>query len=77
MIIILSILLSHWISKSVLVQLKKIRVGSKKIREGELDKPINYFGNDEFGDVCRDFDEMRGYLRNSVDERLRYEKNRR
>ena len=72
MIIILNILLSHWISKSILVPLE-----SKKIREGELDKPINYFGNDEFGDVCRDFDEMRGYLRNSVDERLRYEKNRR
>ena len=70
MIIILNILLSHWISKSILVPLEKIR-------EGELDKPINYFGNDEFGDVCRDFDEMRGYLRNSVDERLRYEKNRR
>ena len=70
MIIILNILLSHWISKSILVPLEKIRVG-------ELDKPINYFGNDEFGDVCRDFDEMRGYLRNSVDERLRYEKNRR
>ena len=43
----------------------------------QLVKLINYFGNDEFGDVCRDFDEMRGYLRNSVDERLRYEKNRR
>ena len=76
MIIILNLFLSRWISKSVLIPLEKLSEGSKKIREGELDKPINYFKNDEFGEVCKDFDEMRGYLKNSVEERLRYEKNR-
>ncbi|MGM9531473.1 ATP-binding protein [Intestinibacter sp.] len=76
MIIVLNILLSHWISKSVLIPLEKLSEGSKKIKEGELDKPINYLKNDEFGQVCRDFDDMRGYLKDSVDERLRYENNR-
>lgn len=66
-------ILSYWISKSVLVPLKKLSLGTKGIREGNLDTGIEYTKPDEFGAVCRDFDEMRAYLKDSVEQRLKDE----
>ena len=38
---------------------------------------MQYEKKDEFGQVCRDFDEMRAYLQESVQQRLKDEKRRR
>lgn len=65
--------LSWWISKSVLVPLQKLSHGTKEIRDGNLDTDIAYTKPDEFGEVCRDFDEMRVYLKESVEQRLKDE----
>ena len=48
-----------------------------EIREGNLDTPMQYEKKDEFGQVCRDFDEIRIYLQESVQQRLKDEKRRR
>lgn len=66
--------LSCWISKSVLIPLKKLERGTKEIQEGNLDTEIDYGKQDEFGRVCRNFDEMRIHLKESVDQRLKDEK---
>lgn len=66
-------ILSCWISRSVLVPLQKLSHGTKEIINGNLDTEIEYTKKDEFGEVCRDFDEMRVYLRNSVEQRLKDE----
>lgn len=71
--VLVNVILSHWISKSVLVPLQKLRHGTKDIREGNLDTSIDYAKQDEFGEVCRDFDEMRVYLKDSVEQRLKDE----
>lgn len=68
---------SWWISKSILKPLRQLSLGTKKIREGNLDIPMDYQKKDEFGDVCRDFDDMRAYLKASVNQRLKDEKRRR
>jgi len=68
--------ISIWISKSILVPLNKISEGTRKIKNGELDFQIHYRNKDEFGEVCEDFDEMRMYLKKSVEERLKYEQYR-
>ena len=68
---------SWWISKSILKPLKRLSMGTKEIREGNLDTKMEYRKQDEFGEVCRDFDEMRAYLQESVEQRLRDEKRRR
>ena len=69
--------LSWWISGSILKPLGKLSLGTKEIREGNLDTPMQYEKKDEFGQVCRDFDEMRAYLQESVQQRLKDEKRRR
>lgn len=68
---------SWWISRSILKPLRQLSLGTKEIREGNLDTRMEYQKKDEFGEVCRDFDEMRAYLKESVDQRLRDEKRRR
>lgn len=68
---------SWWISRSILKPLRQLSMGTKEIREGNLDTRMEYQKKDEFGEVCRDFDEMRIYLKESVDQRLRDEKRRR
>jgi len=75
-IFVLNALLSWWLSKSILKPLKKISIGSRKIKDGDLDFKVDYNKTDEFGEVCKDFDEMRGHLKDSVEERLKYEKYR-
>lgn len=70
-------LLSWWISKSILKPLSQLSKGTKEIRDGNLDIEMEYKRKDEFGEVCRDFDEMRAYLKESVDQRLKDEKRRR
>lgn len=70
-------LLSYWISRSVLVPLKQLSDGTRKIREGNLDEGLQYQKNDEFGQVIRDFEDMRLYLKESVGQRLENEQRRR
>lgn len=68
--------MSWWISKSIFNPLQKLSMGTKEIREGNLEKTIDYTKMDEFGDVCLDFDEMRVYLKESVEQRLQDESRR-
>lgn len=68
---------SWWISRSILEPLQMLSKGTKEIREGNLDTRMEYQKKDEFGEVCRDFDEMRSFLKESVAQRLRDEKRRR
>lgn len=68
--------MSWWISKSILSPLHKLSSGTKKIREGNLDQTLEYKKSDEFGLVCRDFEDMRAYLQESVVQRLKDEQRR-
>jgi Signal transduction histidine kinase len=76
-ILLTNLILSWWITGSILHPLRKLSDGTRRIREGDLETRISYYKKDEFGTVCNDFDKMRGYLKESVEERIRYETSRR
>ncbi len=76
-ILVANVILSWWVSRSILKPLRQLSEGSDKIRRGELDFDMSYPKNDEFGMVINDFDEMRKHLKESVDARLKYERYRR
>lgn len=75
--VIVNGIMSWWISRSILSPLNALRKGTKEIREGNLDSTIHYSKKDEFGAVCGDFEDMRAYLKESVDQRLKDERLRR
>ncbi len=76
MVLFVNVVLSYWISASVLEPLEKLSAGAKEIRDGNLDVVIPYEKPDEFGRVCGDFNEMCQYLKQSVEQRLEYENRR-
>ena len=69
-------ILYYWISRSILRPLKLLSDGTREIRNGNLDVKMKYSQDGEFGDVCRDFEDMRKYLKDSVKQRLEDEKRR-
>ena len=74
--ILSNVILSWWVSRSVLKPLGSLGRGAKEIMEGNLDMDMDYHKNDEFGEVCRDFERMRNYLKQSVEQRLEDESRR-
>lgn len=75
--ILVNVLLSWWISRSVLVPLGILRKGIQEIRDGNLDTRLFYKKTDEFGEMCRDFEDMGSYLKESVNQRLEDENRKR
>ena len=74
--VITNAVLSYWLSWSVLKPLEKLSCGTKEIKEGNLDAVLDYDKQDEIGVLCQDFEEMRKYLKQSVEQRLEDEKRR-
>ena len=76
-VLLTNVVLTGWITRSILKPLGLLSRASKEIRDGNLDTPLVYAHADEFGQVCGDFDEMRLHLKKSVEDRLHYENSRR
>ncbi len=72
-IILATILLIAWIQRSIAKPLEALTVATKKIAAGNLDFRLERMTNDEFGDLCDDFEEMRIRLKESAEERIRYD----
>lgn len=69
-------ILSSKIYKKIVRPLELLSYGAEQIKNGNLDFQMNYDSDDEFKQVCDDFDEMRMRLKDSVDMQLKYEENR-
>ncbi|MCR5175621.1 MAG: HAMP domain-containing histidine kinase [Anaerovibrio sp.] len=75
-IIVLGLYISRLLSRQILEPLSALREASAEIRRGNLDKPISIEAQDEFGDACRDFEEMRIELKEARRQQEKYEQNR-
>ena len=69
--------LSQKMSKRILTPLELLSRSARQIRDGNLETQISYNSDDEFANVCADFDDMRKRLKKSVDEELASEEIRR
>ena len=69
-------ILSTNIYKKLITPLELLSYGAEQIKNGNLDFEMNYDSDDEFKQVCGDFDEMRLRLKDSVDSQLKYEEDR-
>lgn len=66
-------MLSAWIHTSLMKPIKKLQVAAQNIKEGNLDFTIEVEGDDEIGELCKDFEEMRQRLKESTEEKMRAE----
>ena len=75
-IVITGIWLSKKLSGSILIPLGRLSAATVQVRNGNLDSPVGYVSNDELGQVCEEFDEMRLRLRESMVMQRKYEQQR-
>lgn len=76
-VVFTNLCLSGWIAHMILKPLNMLKKGARQVAEGNLEIPLEYEKKDEFGEVCREFNEMRGRLKKSVELQIRYEQYRR
>ncbi len=64
-----SFILYFWLNRSVIKPIDRLRLGTQNIKDGNLDFEIKSVNDDEFGDLYKDFDEMRIRLNKSAIEK--------
>lgn len=69
-----AVMLSVWIHTSLMNPIKKLQVAAQNIKEGNLDFTIEAESDDEIGELCKSFEEMRQRLKESMEEKLHAEK---
>jgi signal transduction histidine kinase len=68
-----AMILMLWIYRSILSPLNALRIAMNQIKEGDLDYSVESDTDDEIGQLCEDFEEMRIRLKELIDSRLAYE----
>ena len=69
-LIITSLGLTLWIYSSIVKPLNKLKLATDNIKEGNMDFEMPKVSNNEIGDVCRDFEEMRVVLKQSAEDKI-------
>ena len=76
-LISVALVVGLWVYRSIAVQLVKLKKATQNIKEGNLDFVLDVEGNDEFSELCQDFEEMRRRLKESTEEKSLIEKENR
>lgn len=65
--------LTLWVYRSVLRPLSKLQEATRKIRDGNLDFTLEVEEDDEIGELCQDFEEMRIRLKENAEGKIQYD----
>ena len=63
-----------WIYRAVMQPLGRMQQAAQYIKEGNLDFEMKWETDDELGQLCRDFEEMRRRLKTNTEEKLAFDK---
>ena len=73
-LISVALVVGLWVYRSIAVPLVKLKKATQNIKEGNLDFVLEVDGDDEFSELCRDFEEMRKRLKESAEEKVLMDK---
>lgn len=59
-----------WIYRGIINPVKKLRIASEQIKQGNLEYALNPEGDDEMAELCKSFEEMRIRLKESTDQKI-------
>ncbi|MGF7050619.1 signal transduction histidine kinase [Paenibacillus sp. DS2015] len=74
--LIANALLTYWMSRQLIRPLKQLKMAAEQIKEGNLDHSIQIRSKDELGQLGNAFEDMRVRLKESIQEKMKYEENR-
>ena len=66
--------LMFWLYKSIIKPVDKLKTAAENIKDGNLNFSIDAQANDEIGELCVAFEEMRCKLKEQIDISMQYEK---
>ena len=67
-------ILTAWIYRGVITPVRKLKVATQNIKEGNLDFRLEVEGKDEISELCSDFEEMRQRLKASTEEKIQFDR---
>ena len=70
MLVFISAALTMWVYRSVVRPVSKLQEAVRKIRDGNLDFTMDVEDDDEIGQLCQDFEEMRIRLKENAEEKI-------
>ena len=76
-LLLTAIMMIVWIYRSMITPIQKLRVAAENIKEGNLDFALDTQGDDEIGELCTTFEQMRQRLKDNAEEKLSNEKENR
>ena len=76
-LILTAIVMTIWIYKGIINPIHKLKKATQNIRDGNLDFTIEAESEDEIGELCHNFEQMRRRLKESTEEKISSEKENR
>ena len=76
-LVVSGVCISAYLHRAFLCPIRLLQEGTNRIKEGDLESDVEIIHNDEIGDLCISFNEMREKLKQSIDARLHYEEENR
>ncbi len=73
-LVLTACMLTVWIYTSLINPIKKLQTAAQNIKDGNLDFTIEAESNDEIGELCKSFEEMRQRLKDNAEEKINSEK---
>lgn len=63
-----------WVYRSIWKPLEQLQEATRQIRDGNLDFTLEVEDDDELGQLCQNFEEMRIRLKETTEEKIQYDK---
>lgn len=73
-LVLTACMLTVWIYTSLINPIRKLQIAAQNIKDGNLDFTVEAESNDEIGELCRTFEEMRQRLKDNTEEKIASEK---
>lgn len=70
-LVLVSAVFNMWIYRQTVSPIKRLKLATYNIKNGNLDFDIEVKGHDEIAELCRDFDDMRRRLKENAEETVR------
>lgn len=67
-------LLTYWLYRSMLRPLHALQVSTNRMKEGDLNVSVQPICEDEIGELCDDFEEMRLHMKTLLEENMQHER---
>ena len=73
-LVLTGLIIVLWIYRGVVGPLSRMKIATQNIKDGNLDFELEVETDDEIGQLCRDFEEMRLRLKETASEKVEYDK---